>query len=73
MAIHTNAKQDAAKLVDATRLLEVLFDKSCRPTTRWLLQQRHAGRIPFKRCGRLVFYDPDEVRAALFTGDSQAS
>jgi len=61
---------DTSKLVDGNGLLESIFDKHCRPTERWLLEQRRAGRIPFTRCGRLVFYDPVRVRAALFSGDS---
>jgi hypothetical protein len=61
---------DTSKLVDGTGLLENMFEKSCRPTARWLLEQRKTGRIPFTRCGRLIFYDPVRVRAALFSGDS---
>lgn len=65
-----NVRFDLAKVVDANGLLEALFEKKCRPTTRWLLQQRKAGRIPYSRCGRLVFYDPVKVRAVLFGKDS---
>lgn len=52
-------------LVDATKLLEELFDESSRPTIRWLRSQQARRTIPFYRIGRLVRYDLDEVRDAL--------
>lgn len=53
------------QLVDGVVLLEILFPKKCRPTLRWLRDQRIAKRVPFRKIGRLVFFDPDEVREAL--------
>ena len=53
------------KLVDANGLLETLFDERCRPSVRWVRDQQRAGAFPFTRVGRLIFFDPDEVRATL--------
>ena len=53
------------RLVDAKGLLETLFDESCRPSLRWLRTQQKRRAIPSCRIGRLVFFNPDDVRAAL--------
>jgi len=50
------------KLVDGVKLFEILFPKESRPTLRWLRYQQVARRVPFRKIGRLVFFDPDEVR-----------
>ena len=55
-----------AKLVSAERLLEILFDKACRPSLRWVRDMQKQGRIPFAKCGAKVFFDPAQVRAKLF-------
>jgi hypothetical protein len=53
-------------LVDGPRLLEVIFpNEVCRPSMRWLKTQEKKRAIPFMRIGRLIFYDPSRVRAAL--------
>ena len=55
-----------AGLVDAPRLLEVLFpNEACRPSLRWLRDQTKRRTIPYMRCGRLVFFDPPRVRAMM--------
>jgi hypothetical protein len=55
-----------AGLVDGPRLLEVIFpNEVCRPSMRWLKTQEKKRAIPFMRIGRLIFYDPPRVRAAL--------
>ena len=63
MTMHQNAS--LGKLRDAKGLLETLFDESCRPSLRWLRTQQKRRAIPSCRIGRLVFFDPDAVRAAL--------
>lgn len=60
------------RLVDAKGLLSALFDKSCRPSVRWLREQQRKNAIPFVRIGRLVFFDIERVKAALF-GPAPAS
>jgi len=51
--------------VNGEKLLEILFPPDCRPTVRWLQDQRAARRIPFVKIGRLVFFSPAQVRKAL--------
>ena len=53
------------QLLDAQRLLETVFEESSRPSLRWLRDQQAKRAIPFIKLGRLVFFDPIEVRAAL--------
>jgi hypothetical protein len=53
-------------LVDAPRLLEILFpNKSCRPSLRWLRDQQKRRAVPYCKIGRLVFFIPERVRAAF--------
>lgn len=40
-------------------------DPESRPSRRWFLELKSQGHIPFHRIGRLIFFDPAEVRAAL--------
>lgn len=52
-------------LVDGPRLLEILFpDEACRPSLRWLADQRKRRLVPFVRLGRLIFYSVPQVRQA---------
>jgi hypothetical protein len=53
------------KLVSAEALLDQLFDKSCRPSIRWLHNQTKAKAIPFVRIGHLIFFDVEMVKSAL--------
>jgi hypothetical protein len=36
-----------------------------RPSVRWLRRLQSRGLVPFKKIGRLVFFDPEEVRRAF--------
>jgi hypothetical protein len=55
-------------LVDGPRLLEILFPRTeCRPSLRWLRDRTARGEIPYIRLGRLIFFNPPRVRAALET------
>lgn len=53
------------QLVDGTRLLETLFPVECRPSQRWLRDRTKSKTIPYVRLGRLVFYNPQDVRDAI--------
>jgi hypothetical protein len=53
------------QFVNGVKLLQILFPEECRPTMRWLRDQQKARRIPFVKVGRLVFFCPAQVRAAL--------
>ena len=55
-----------AGLVGAETCLEIVFpDKSTRPSLRWLRELQHKRLIPFRKIGKLVFFDPVEARRAL--------
>ena len=63
--MNENELKTQNQLVDAHKLLEVLFDESSRPSLRWLRQQQLRRTIPFVKLGRLVFFNPEAVRTAL--------
>jgi hypothetical protein len=45
---------------------EVIWpDARSRPSRRWFLELKARGLLPYRRIGRLCFYDPEEVRAAI--------
>lgn len=53
-------------LVDAARLLEVLFeDGSSRPTLRWIRKMQSQRKIPYYKIGHLVRFRVSEVQEAL--------
>jgi hypothetical protein len=51
------------KLLNAPELLEQLWNPRSRPSLRWLRYMTKRKVIPCVRLGRLVFYDPEAVRA----------
>ena len=61
----TPASNSEQQLVDARKLLEILFSEESRPTVRWLRDQQKTRRIPFIKIGRLVFFSPEQVRRSL--------
>lgn len=46
-------------------IIEIFGDSAEAPSFRWWQGQMRRGIIPFYRIGRLVWFDPDEVRDAL--------
>ena len=53
-------------LVKAERCLQIVFpDKLSRPTVRWFWEQKIRRRIPYRKIGKLIFFDPVEVRKAI--------
>jgi hypothetical protein len=62
---HMNQIQINGKLVSAEELLDQVFDKSCKPSIRWLRTQTKAKAIPFVRIGHLIFFDVEMVKSAL--------
>lgn len=46
-------------------IAEIFGDSPEAPSFRWWQGQMQRGIIPFYRIGRLVWFDPDEVRDAL--------
>lgn len=55
------------KLVDATRLLTILWDVDSRPSLRWLREQQARRAIPFIKIGAKVWFDPIIVRQHFMT------
>jgi hypothetical protein len=53
------------QLVDAEKLLEILFPAECRPTLRWLRERQKKREIPYVKLGRLVYFDPARVQESL--------
>ena len=53
------------QLVDAARLLEILFDERSRPSLRWLREQQRRRTIPYIKIGHLVRFNPAQVRETL--------
>jgi hypothetical protein len=52
-------------LVDAEACIGQVFDEDSRPSLRTFREWQAKGLIPFLKIGRLTFFDPAEVRAAL--------
>ncbi len=53
-------------LLSADSLLrEVWPDEASRPSLRWLRNMQSRRALPFTKINRLVFFEPDRVRAAL--------
>ena len=61
--VYTHHHND--QLVDAARLLEILFDERSRPSLRWLREQQRRRTIPYIKIGHLVRFNPAQVREAL--------
>ncbi len=55
----------SVRLVDAVGLLAALFEPESRPSLRWLREQQKRRTVPFVKVGHLVFFNVDQVRAAL--------
>lgn len=63
--METEEIKNAAKLVNAERLLEALFDEESKPSLRWLRQMQAQRVIPYYKLGHLVRFKVEEVREAL--------
>lgn len=56
-------------LLDAEGLLSAIWrDKKSRPSLRWLRGMQEKRLVPYRKIGRKVYFDPQEVRRAI---DSQ--
>lgn len=62
----TRNEEPVSGLVGEERCRKLVWpDRKSRPSSRWFLELKARGLIPFHRIGRRVFYDPAEVRRAL--------
>lgn len=48
-------------------LREVFPDDESRPCLRWLRGMQAKRLVPFRKIGRKVYFDPEEVRRAIDT------
>ena len=60
-----NTANPPGQLVDAEKLLEILFPADCRPTLRWLRERQKKKEIPYVKLGRLVYFNPVRVQESL--------
>jgi hypothetical protein len=65
-SIETTVPAVSSHLCDGPGLLAIIWpDEKSRPSLRAFIKWRDQGLIPYIKLGRLVFYDPAEVRWAL--------
>ncbi len=65
---HTTSEKpsQSRSLVGAEALLRELFkDERTRPTLRWLRGMQAKRLVPFRKIGRRVYFDPEEVRRSF--------
>jgi hypothetical protein len=61
-----NNQNPTEGLLTALPLLAHMWpDESSRPSLRWLREQQSKRTLPYLKIGKLVFFDPAKVRAAL--------
>jgi hypothetical protein len=66
MPITISEQPEAMGLVGAQTCLEKVFpDAHSRPSLRWFKGLQAAGKIPYRKIRRRVWFDPEEVRRAL--------
>lgn len=53
------------KLVNVDELLEILWTKQSRPSSRWLRDRTDTGEIPHVKLGGRIFYSVEAVKDAL--------
>lgn len=52
-------------LVRAETCLRIIFPEEDRPSLRCFREWQHKRLIPFRKIGRIVLFDPVEVRRAI--------
>ncbi len=67
-----NITNPPGQLVDAEKLLEILFPAECRPTLRWLRERQKKREIPYVKLGRLVYFNPARVQEWLANREKQS-
>jgi hypothetical protein len=62
----TSPQDNPGGLLNAHELLATLWpNPTTRPSLRWLRSLQARRAVPFYRVGRLIFFDPVRVKAAL--------
>jgi hypothetical protein len=63
--MRANVFESQGRLVDVLTCIDGLFEGERKPSLRTFRKWQALGLIPFHKIGRLTFFDPLEVRAAL--------
>jgi hypothetical protein len=63
--MRANVSEPQSRLVDVFTCIDEIFDGERKPSLRTFRQWQARGWIPFRKIGRLTFFDPQEVRIAL--------
>jgi hypothetical protein len=63
--MRANVSEPQSRLVDVFTCIDEVFDGDRKPSLRTFRDWQAKGLIPFRKIGRLTFFDPFEVRAAL--------
>ena len=63
--MRTDVYQSHGRLVDVLTCINEVFEDERKPSLRTFREWQSKGWIPFRKIGRLTFFDPLEVRAAL--------
>jgi hypothetical protein len=61
-----------SQLINAEELRKTMWKAKCRPSMRALREWERKGMIPSVRIGRLVYFNPEEVRRAFVERRTQA-
>lgn len=70
---NTGPNWQTDKLVGEAACIALIFDEKSRPASRTWRKWKARKLIPFLKIGKLSFYDPAAVRAALVKGFSITS
>ena len=63
--MRANASEPGSRLVDVVSCIDEVFDGERKPSLRTFRLWQAKGLIPYRKIGRLTFFDPLEVRIAL--------
>ena len=63
--MRANIFESQGRLVDAQSCIDEVFQGERKPSMRSFRKWQADGLIPFHKIGRLTFFDPLQVRAAL--------
>jgi hypothetical protein len=63
--MRADESNSSTALVAAQACIERVFDEESKPSLRTFREWQAKGIIPYLKIGRLVFFNPEEVRHAL--------
>lgn len=63
--MRANVFESQRRLVDVQTCIGEVFEGERKPSLRTFRKWQALGLIPFHKIGRLTYFDPSQVRAAL--------